>query len=644
MSRSRSYSFNSQYTDPSGIKRLSSSDDGHSDEESLSSSGSSSSQSITNISDSESEDSYFDEESLAGIAMYIEKLAQETIDQQDCARLLELIIYVESFTMEESWHDFWGNIYYEDGEKKLDGLTPISFLLLRVNPSFFNFCKQKWHSYLEDNAVDTLQAIFFALTKDEEVYNKAFEKVISDSDKKVDVINFLAQSCDFIGLTHKFGEDSLPFGQSEDINIANYNLSSIASINVLAGNRGFIKRIYLESPDIFLYFPEGFDARYDEILKPFRQLEQQFLVSISNGDVESVKNAILAGVNVSCTRNLSELRTLININYASLNKIKQAGISDINGLTLAASLTDEANCVKVWAILLSNGIDAYITNHDKEYELFQYIHPNCDLQLFSRRINQVMNVLNMETMDWVRNKIISKTGLYPLYNKPIQIDINYFYGYLFHSQYPNSFFEIEQSEEKNAFTPVDSMAFKLIQPLLQVFAIDNETEIKFDLKNSDCTKLYHVKPSRANLPRGVTIQGKQIIVGARDYNQTVLAIFMHEICHAACDIVFTNNSLPYGADDYASKKIFHDIFVYFQKNYNNKDIPDVIKNVFEAYKGEEIQKAELIVRIPQLFTSHGYDEAISKLEFIADGMGLELLEFYQKDKFHKIFDYFQKTF
>jgi len=87
-----------------------------------------------------------------------------------------------------------------------------------------------------------------------------------------------------------------------------------------------------------------------------------------------------------------------------------------------------------------------------------------------------MNVLNMETMDWVRNKIISKTGLYPLYNKPIQIDINYFYGYLFHSQYPNSFFEIEQSEEKNAFTPVDSMAFKLIQPLLQVFAIDNETE------------------------------------------------------------------------------------------------------------------------------------------------------------------------
>jgi len=116
---------------------------------------------------------------------------------------------------------------------------------------------------------------------------------------------------------------------------------------------------------------------------------------------------------------------------------------------------------------------------------------------------------------------------------------------------------------------------------------------------------------------------------------------MHEICHAACDIVFTNNSLPYGADDYASKKIFHDIFVYFQKNYNNKDIPDVIKDVFEAYKGEEIQKAELIVRIPQLFTRHGYDEAMSKLELIPDGMGLELLKFYEEYFLKKVTDKFE---
>ena len=70
----------------------------------------------------------------------------------------------------------------------------------------------------------------------------------------------------------------------------------------------------------------------------------------SNGDIESVKKMILEGVNVSCTRKLSELRTLQDINSASLDKIERAGISDINGLTLAA-LLDKPTRAHIWATL-----------------------------------------------------------------------------------------------------------------------------------------------------------------------------------------------------------------------------------------------------------------------------------------------------
>ena len=63
------------------------------------------------------------------------------------------------------------------------------------------------------NTVDTLKALFFDLTENEEVYNDAFHEVVNDSDKKKYVIKFLAEACDFISSTHKFGVDALPFGK-----------------------------------------------------------------------------------------------------------------------------------------------------------------------------------------------------------------------------------------------------------------------------------------------------------------------------------------------------------------------------------------------------------------------------------------------
>lgn len=637
MTRSRSNSINSQATDNSHEGSLHSSDAYDSEEESLSSSESSSVQSEPDLPDSDSEDSSVDEETLAGIVINLENLAKEAVSQAECLRLLELIISVESFTMAESWHDFWGNIYYKDGEEQLDGLTPLSFLLLRVNPSFFRLCQQDWESYLEDNTVDTLQAIFFELTENEEVYNDAFEEVVQDSDKKADVIKFLAEACDFIGLANKFGEDALPFGKSEDPNIFYEHYYYITFINFLASNAEFIKRLYLEIPDIVSsFYDEGFQE-FDEILKTLIYREQELLVAISNGDTESVKKLILEGVNVSCTRSLSELRTLKDINSASLDKIEKAGILDINGLTLAACLLDKPTRAHIWAILKSEGI-THTYNFDKEYALLGLNKSQQDN--FERGVNQIMRFLYVNSKDWLRNTLAQKTQLYPIHCRASELDTHYFYNFLFASQF--SKLDLDAYDAEKPLQPVDNESFEMVEPLLKLFSLDPDSAIKFDLKNLKSYSLY--RNSEGKKMTGVSIPGKQIIVGASSHGHSVLSILMHEICHVVCAITFENHFLPYKDNDNNSKGEFDRIFQYFKQHYQDDMMPKTIKNIFINYAefGETVQKAELIVRVPELITRHGLAETKFKLTQIPDAMGDILFEFYENNFLVKVSEKFEE--
>ena len=82
---------------------------------------------------------------------------------------------------------------------------------------------------------------------------------------------------DFIGLKNKFGEDALPFGQSEDTNISYENYYYITFINFLASNSEFIKRLYLEIPNIVNCFYDIGYEEFDEILKTLIYREQDFV-------------------------------------------------------------------------------------------------------------------------------------------------------------------------------------------------------------------------------------------------------------------------------------------------------------------------------------------------------------------------------
>lgn len=632
MTRSRSNSINSQATDNSHAGSLHSSDAYDSEEESLSSSESSSVQSEPYLPDSDSEDSSVDEETLAGIVINLENLAKEAVSQAECLRLLELIISVEQRIDDEEWHDFWGNIYYKGGEKQLDGLTPLSFLLLRVNPSFFKFCQQDWQSYQKDNTVDTLQAIFFELTENEEVYNDAFQKIVQDSDKKADVIKFLAEACDFIGLANKFGEDALPFGKSEDPNIFYEHYYYITFINFLASNAEFIKRLYLEIPDIVSIFYEEFD----EISQPLFDREQELLVAISNGDTESVKKLILEGVNVSCRSSISDLRVLKDINSASLDEIERAGISDINGLTLAACLLDKPTRSHIWAILKSEGI-THTYNFDKEYALLGLNKSQQDN--FEKRVNQIMRVLYIDSKDWLRNTLTAKTQLYPIHCRASELDAHYFYNFLFASQF--SKLDLDAYDAEKPLQPVDNESFEMVEPLLKLFSLDPDSAIKLDLKNRKSDSLY--RNSAGKKMTGVSVKGKQIILGASSHDHSVLSILIHEICHVVCDITFANQWLPYANKDKASVLEFDMIFKYFKQHYQDDTVPLTIKNIFTNYAefGETVQKAELIVRVPELITRHGLAEAKLKLAQIPDAMGDKLFEFYENNFLVKVSEKFE---
>ena len=72
-------------------------------------------------------------------------------------------------------------------------------------------------------------------------------------------------------------------------------------------------------------------------------------------------------------------------------------------------------------------------------------------------------------------------------------------------------------------------------------------------------------------------------------------------------------------------------------------IPPTIKNIFTNYAqfGETVQKAEPIVRVPELITRHGLAEAKSKLAQIPDAMGDKLFEFYENNFLVKVSEKFE---
>ena len=66
--------------------------------------------------------------------------------------------------------------------------------------------------------------------------------------------------------------------------------------------------------------------------------------------------------------------------------------------------------------------------------------------------------------------------------------------------------------------------------------------------------------------------------------------------------------------DKASATEFEGIFKFFEQHYQDDTVPLTIKNIFTNYAkfGGTVQKAELIVRVPELITRHGLAEAKSK--------------------------------
>ncbi|MBL6785665.1 MAG: hypothetical protein ISQ32_05110, partial [Rickettsiales bacterium] len=232
-----------------------------------------------------------------------------------------------------------------------------------------------------------------------------------------------------------------------------------------------------------------------------------------------------------------------------------------------------------------------------------------------------------------------KTQLYPIHCRASELDAHYFYNFLFASQF--SKLDLDAYDDEKPLQPVDNESFETVAPLLNLFSLDPDSAIKLDLNNRKSYSLY--RNSQGKKMTGVAILGKQIIVGASSHGHSVLSILMHEICHVVCDITFENKCLPYKANDTKSKSTFDTIFQYFKDNYQYDTVPLTIKNIFNDYTefGETVQKAELIVRVPELITRHGLVEAKFKLAQIPNAMGDKLFEFYKNNFLGQVSEKFE---
>ena len=203
------------------------------------------------------------------------------------------------------------------------------------------------------------------------------------------------------------------------------------------------------------YFQEAGEASYNEILEPIFAREQQFLVYVSNGEIDLVKKLILEKVLMYHVQKCIELRVLKDINSASLDKIEKAGILDINGLTLAACLLDKPTRAHIWAILKSEGI-THTYNFDKEYALLGLNQSQQDN--FERGVNQIMRFLYVDSKDWLRNTLTAKTQLYPIHCRASELDAHYFYNFLFASQF--SKLDLDAYDAEKPLQPVDNESLR----------------------------------------------------------------------------------------------------------------------------------------------------------------------------------------
>lgn len=173
----------------------------------------------------------------------------------------------------------------------------------------------------------------------------------------------------------------------------------------------------------------------------------------------------------------------------------------------------------------------------------------------------------------------------------------------------------------------DLNKLKWIEPILKVAATSKDLKIVFDF---DSDSVECLDPKKSKTVEGITYPRDQFVyVGAKGLRNDatwneVLGTLIHELCHFAMEMIYNSNCKPYFDSDTKRQREFSEIV---RKCELEKAAEDLVAIVYNPVYSDDVQHAELIVRVPHLIAFYNSNEE----------KYLEVSE-----KFQELFDYYAK--
>ncbi|XP_046385147.1 uncharacterized protein LOC124155404 [Ischnura elegans] len=140
--------------------------------------------------------------------------------------------------------------------------------------------------------------------------------------------------------------------------------------------------------------------------------------------------------------------------------------------------------------------------------------------------------------------------------------------------------------------------------LMQCLENDSHLEIVFELDRPDIKNVYSKSTDKVLGVMDPRLHRVYVSAGQESHSR-VVSTLIHEFCHRVMCIVFTNNGLPYRANDLEMMNAYNKIFSKIMSPENIKKCDPIIQLVGGYEKN--VQQHELIVRIPEIITKRTID-------------------------------------
>ncbi len=172
---------------------------------------------------------------------------------------------------------------------------------------------------------------------------------------------------------------------------------------------------------------------------------------------------------------------------------------------------------------------------------------------------------------------------------------------------------------------------KYTRPILQIARFATNLSIVYDPKKHDTSRA-NVETEEGTIGNYSPDKQSIQIAGKSGNYEHVRGTVIHEFCHMACELVWSNERNPFNSKSKEEKQ-FLEIVAALKNEYDDsktrRNLDVIVQKVFNTGYLENKYARELIVRVPQIIATHGLGYA-KKLCQQSVGFS-QLMQYYEKN-------------